>query len=432
MRNYNIGANVDASATANSSDVWGNAGFVPVGNAATRYTGIFDGLGHTIANIYINLPTTNYVGLFGDAGTGSAIRNVGLVGGSVTGANNVGELAGWNFGTVSNTYTTGNVTGTNYVGGLVGNDNTGSSISNSYATGSVVGSNWVGGLVGFNNGTVSNSYSISSVSGVGYVGGLVGDNYSGSIFNSYSSGNVSGTGTSVYIGGLVGINVSTVSNSYSVSSVTGKSYIGGLVGDSTGTITNTYASGTVSGTGGFVGGLIGYNTGTISNGYWNSTVKATGVGGGTATGATGLTATQMQTAANFAGFVFTTTPGATGNNWVMVDANGTLNNAGGVAGSTLPMLASEYSITINNAHQLQLMEMTSLRSLHTRSRHRCLGYCKRPECLGECRVCSDRKWNYRFYWCVQWSESHHRKSHHQPAHNKLCRPVWIRRHGFCD
>ena len=65
----------------------------------------------------------------------------------------------------------------------------------------------------------------------------------------------------------------------------------------------------------------------------------------------------MQTTSNFTGFAFTTTPGAAGNGWVMVDVDGTLNNAGGAAGATFPMLAFEYSTTINNAHQLQLMAM---------------------------------------------------------------------------
>src|SRR6202007_2247385 len=55
----------------------------------------------------------------------------------------------------------------------------------------------------------------------------------------------------------------------------------------------------------------------------------------------------------------TATPGATGNSWVMIDADGTLNNTGGIVsfGATFPMLASEYSTTITNAHQLQLTEM---------------------------------------------------------------------------
>jgi len=86
--------------------------------------------------------------------------------------------------------------------------------------------------------------------------------------------------------------------------------------------------------------LAGYNFGgTFSYGYWNSdanVVGMAGIGGGTLTGATGLTAAQMQTASSFTGFVFTATPGAAGNNWVIVDADGTLNNAASAAGATFP------------------------------------------------------------------------------------------------
>jgi hypothetical protein len=49
----------------------------------------------------------------------------------------------------------------------------------------VVGENYVGGLVGENGGTVSNSYSTGDVTGKGDVGGLVGINDQGTVSNSY-------------------------------------------------------------------------------------------------------------------------------------------------------------------------------------------------------------------------------------------------------
>ena len=63
------------------------------------------------------------------------------------------------------------------------------------------------------------------------------------------------------------------------------------------------------------------------------------------------------------GWSFGTTPNASGCDagtaacWVIVDVNGTFNNAGGNAGATRPFLLSEYSTTISNAHQLQLMSL---------------------------------------------------------------------------
>ena len=298
--NYALGGNIDATATSTWNS---NAGFTPVGNASTRFSGTLDGLGHAISNLTINLPTSTDVGLFGQTAAASSVRTLGLVGESITGNIRTGGLAGLNYGTISNIYATGSVSG---------------------------GSFPVGGLVGRNRGTISNSYATSNVAGgIKNAGGLVGSNY-GTISNSYATGNV--TGGAYQVGGLVGVNYGS------------------------GTVSTSYAIGGVSGSSN-VGGLIGLNSGTVNNSYWNTDIYATGIGGGTTTGATGLNTAAMQSAANFSGFTFTATPGASGNNWVMVDADGTLNNAGNAAGATYPMLASEYSININNAHQLQLMAM---------------------------------------------------------------------------
>ncbi|WP_079204595.1 YDG domain-containing protein [Pseudomonas sp. CC6-YY-74] len=351
-KNYVLANNIDASGTSN----WNaGAGFNPIGVEPSRFSGSFDGLGHTIANLTINRPSTFYVGLFGITNTGSVIQNVGLLGGSVIGNKNVGGLMGYNYkGTVSNSYATGSVSGNDRIGGLVGFNETGT-ISNSYATGSVSGSSNVGGLVGtnFTGGTISNSYADSAITGGTYAGGLVGFNQ-GTIQNSYSSGTVFGSNR---LGGLVGVNESIIANAYSTAAVTSDSNeqdnFGGLVGINTGNISNSYANGVMQVHQNQAGGLIGWNGGTITNSYWNTETS----GQSTSAAGLGLTTTQMQTASNFTGFTFTSTPGASGNNWVMVDADGGLNNANGSPGATRPMLASEYSTTINNAHQLQLMAM---------------------------------------------------------------------------
>jgi len=76
------------------------------------------------------------------------------------------------------------------------------------------GPSCVGGLVGNNDGTISNSYSTATVMGTTYAGGLVGCNY-GTISNSYAAGNVR-TQNNTTLGGLVAINSSTsfIVNSY--------------------------------------------------------------------------------------------------------------------------------------------------------------------------------------------------------------------------
>ncbi|WP_019639839.1 GLUG motif-containing protein [Paenibacillus fonticola] len=117
--------------------------------------------------------------------------------GNVIGENDVGGLVG-NFDRSEMTFSfaTGNVQGCDDVGGLV-SDNEGK-ISNSYATGNVKGwcnsgpSDSIGGLVGDNSGEIVNSYAIGMVSGGIYVGGLVGDNVSGTIMSSYYDKDLSG------------------------------------------------------------------------------------------------------------------------------------------------------------------------------------------------------------------------------------------------
>jgi uncharacterized repeat protein (TIGR02543 family) len=242
---YALGSNIDASATLTWS---AGAGFVPVGTDAARFTGTFEGLNHTINGLYVYLPSTNNVGLFGYTGTGSIIKNVGLLSGNVTGSQNVGGLVGLNnSGPIDNVYYSGTVNGTgggySGVGGLVGQEPGFGIINNCYSAGAVTGTGGgygIGGLVGLGGAsTISNSYSTATVNGsANDVGGLVGNTYNGGgISNSYSSGPVTGGGSS--IGALVGWNNAfSISNSYSSSSVNGST--GALIGNNNGgTISNS-------------------------------------------------------------------------------------------------------------------------------------------------------------------------------------------------
>ncbi|HAT31696.1 MAG TPA: hypothetical protein DCW29_12835, partial [Janthinobacterium sp.] len=218
---YALGSNIDASATS----AWnGGAGFAPVGDGAVNFTGAFDGLGHVITGLNINLPSsTSSVGLFGVATASAKISKVQLVGGSITGGyNNTGALVGLNYGSVSASSSTATVHGVNQVGGLVGYNSDGV-ISTSYSGGAVSGASYVGGLVGYNVGAnaISDTYATGAVSGTYGVGGLVGFNY-GAIGKSYASGAVSGSSNT---GGLVGTNDvghGTVSASFWDTATTGK------------------------------------------------------------------------------------------------------------------------------------------------------------------------------------------------------------------
>jgi hypothetical protein len=144
----------------------------------------------------------------------------------------------------------------NVTGSLVGKLES-STVSGSYAEGAVKGTENVGGLVGSNSGTITNSYAAVDVQGTGnQVGGLVGANASGSrIINSYATGSVAGNDG---VGGLAEINnQGEITNSYAVGDVTGNDKVGGLVGRNlNGTIQYSHATGYIVGNTNF-GGLSG-------------------------------------------------------------------------------------------------------------------------------------------------------------------------------
>ena len=130
-------------------------GWHPIGAYANPFNAAFNANDHSIANLRIDRPNSDYVGLFGFVGEGATIEDIGLVDAYVRGRFSVGGLAGQNNGGriigsyTSNATTTSLVIGSGLrVGGLVG-DHKGIIGDNSYASGMVEGNREVGGLVGY-------------------------------------------------------------------------------------------------------------------------------------------------------------------------------------------------------------------------------------------------------------------------------------------
>jgi len=326
----------------NSDGYMGDSGdgWLPIGDITNKFTGTFDGLNSTIFDLYINRPSENYIGLFGYIDNAN-IKNLGLEDIEVSGYSHVSGLVGYNYyGTISNSYTTGDVSGNRYIGGLVGY-NEGGTIANSYATGNISGTDrYIGGLVGRTySGTITNSYASGDVSGDYEVGGLVGNNENGTIENSYASGDVSGD---EIVGGLVGENYyATILNSYATGNVSGDSYVGGLAGRlDDGTIDNSYTTGDVSGTSGSIGGLIGTNNnGTIDNSYATGDVSGNRyIGGLVGDHSNGTidnsyaTGDVIGTGYSIGGLVGISYYGTIANSYTSGDVNGTGNYIGGLVG----------------------------------------------------------------------------------------------------
>ena len=182
---------------------YGGRGWLPIGmfedGPALPFQGVFEGNGHTIAGLFVDIGRY-HVGLFGIVGGWGRIRNVGLVRAVVIGGYEVGVLVGRHNGVVHGSYATGLVSGDRTIGGLVGLNF--GVVGASYAAVNVSGGEEIGGLVGDNQGPILAGYAIGTVSGIGSVGGLVGNNHDlGEIYASYATGTVSGGSC---VGGLVG------------------------------------------------------------------------------------------------------------------------------------------------------------------------------------------------------------------------------------
>ncbi len=293
-----------------------------IGTSQTPFLGTFNGNGNSISGLYSN-SDEQYHGLFGYIGQGGRVEDVNLSGElRATGtASIVGGLAAVNAGVIYNC--TSNITinasgASSTAGGLVGINELSGSIYSSDNINNVNGKMKVGGLVGQSFGLVKNSSNSGNISQGNITGGLVGDN-NGTIFASTNEGLVEGNGNvgglaginggmvlacnnlanitadgATSAGGLLGLNIGSLSNSYNTGSVTGKNisdsmYLGGLVGynESRGTISNCYSSGASisaiedNNAQAKLGGIAGINNAdndNISYNYWLQTGAAVGIG----------------------------------------------------------------------------------------------------------------------------------------------------------
>ena len=237
----------DAASYASNAvrtDWTSGGGWFPIGvrDFDHSFRAIFDGNNNTIANLFINDAhhqpdmVAEIAALFGrNEGT---IRRIGVTDANVTGHYDIGILAGYNHGTIQDSYSTGRALGIHNVGGLVGENAEDSVIARSWSSADVRGPTDIGGLVGSNGGSITHSSATGNVSGENEVGGLVGESHR-----------------------------STISNCHATGRVRGFEQVGGLVGrNDRANITLSYATGEVRGAGGFMGGLVGHSQGGFVHG----------------------------------------------------------------------------------------------------------------------------------------------------------------------
>lgn len=202
-KNYKLMANIDLSnygVNYNNGEGWLPLAYTNVNYSFSEsFSGLFDGNGHTIHNLFINEKNTNWevssgVGLFGSIKQ-ATIKNLGLENVNVTGPYAVGPFGGKAENSLfDQVYSTGTVYN-NRNNGL--NGDAAGIVGTAYKT------------------TIKNSYSLVNPKNIGHhLGGLVGNVWETIILNSYSTGIIS-AGTEH--GGLIGgdeTQISTITNSY--------------------------------------------------------------------------------------------------------------------------------------------------------------------------------------------------------------------------
>lgn len=152
----------------------------------TKFTGTFDGNGHTIT-LNINSAGSHYQGAFAYIDAGGTVKNL-ITAGTIAAKNKnfIGGIAGMNCGTIEKCWNKTNITGKSNVGGIVGTNGTYSSsgakiratIKNCYNSGTINGtSSNIGGIVGSStNSTLQKCASTGTISTTNaFRGGITGN-----------------------------------------------------------------------------------------------------------------------------------------------------------------------------------------------------------------------------------------------------------------
>ena len=271
LKNHLSNITPDYSDFVDSAEGWS-----PIGSPSAPFTGSLDGAELEIADLVINRPTEDHIGLFA-AIDGATIQKLTLSRADVRGRGPVGALVGSvrSNSQVSMITMDGQVgqTGTDspffHRGGgcLVGVAGGTAEIQDVQADCQIVvdgswSADYTGGLIGWlvESASVENAHTRGTVVGQFRTGGLIGRMDDNSIVTQ-SSSSMSVTASDNSAGGLVGRmdDNAVVHRSFATGDVGGTDRVGGLIGDmdDAPVVQQSFATGNVSG-GLRVGGLVGY------------------------------------------------------------------------------------------------------------------------------------------------------------------------------
>lgn len=206
-----------------------------------RFTGVFDGNGHTISGLKVAVSKGDsdsaYAGLFGYSS--GRIQNLRVMNSSI-------QIKDSSYG---------------YAGGIAG-----------AAGGTITNCHVLGG-----------SISVKDTKNAAAAGGIVGRMYAGTLTECYNSAAVSASGVMAVAGGIAGQSSATLNQGMNKGNITSKSDNGdasggGIIGVNDGAMTNVLNMGALSVTAGadaYAGGLAGANRASIKAGLNRGAVKVT-------------------------------------------------------------------------------------------------------------------------------------------------------------
>lgn len=123
------------TADTQNANIW-----VPIGNYFQKYSGTFDGQGHTVRGLFKPEMdyAVSYIGLFGYIDETGVVKNVGITNSYLNGMA-VGTFAGHNLGTIENCYAANStVTAIGFCGGIIGGNGENGTVKNCYSTAAVL------------------------------------------------------------------------------------------------------------------------------------------------------------------------------------------------------------------------------------------------------------------------------------------------------
>lgn len=205
--------------------------WTPIGTASNKYTGTFDGNGHTISGLYVNSTSAN-TGMFGRIGSSAVVRDLTLSDSVIRSTQNyTGAISGYidDAASVANCHTKNSVriSAAAYTGGITGYQDDTSTLTKCSNEAEITGANNVGGISGYNwsksSDSLTDSYNLGNVSGTNLVGGICAQIYiGGTVANVYNLGTVQATATTgtPTAGGITGVfRFGTIKSAYNAGTI---------------------------------------------------------------------------------------------------------------------------------------------------------------------------------------------------------------------